>query len=137
MITDNRKLSLIWEDILIEHGGEETVEILKNEYASYSIEHLLEFATSLLKLNTENHPCRYQVRIGDFLLSDQDTIVYSQNEIDYQDLLIALVTLMMLINVEQRPYLILDLAKSLREIDREVSDRFAKDLAEKVYRQYI
>ena len=71
MITANRKLSLIWEDVLIEHGGEETVEILKNEYASYSVEHLLEFATSLLELNTENHPCRYQVRIVDFLVSNK------------------------------------------------------------------
>ena len=44
---------------------------------------------------------------------------------------------MMLINVEHRPYLILDLAKNLREIDREVSGRFAKDIAENMYGKYI
>ncbi|MFJ8462099.1 hypothetical protein ACIQ57_23765 [Lysinibacillus xylanilyticus] len=45
---DNRKLVLIWEDILREHGGEETVNIYKNKYSNYSIENFLELAIYFL-----------------------------------------------------------------------------------------
>ncbi|EON70413.1 hypothetical protein [Lysinibacillus sphaericus] len=134
--TDNRKLSLIWEDILMEHGGEETVNNFKNEYSNYCIEKLLELASLFLELKTENHPCKHQIIIGNYLERDEYTVVYESNEIDYQELLIALVTLMRLINIEKRPYLIIELAHALRKMDREVSDRFVKDIAGRVHREY-
>lgn len=136
LIMDNRKLVLIWEDILMEHGGEETVSIYKKEYASYSVENLMKLAFLFLEVENENHPCRHRIEIGDYLNRDEYTVVYESNEIDYQELLVGLVVLMRLINIEQRPYLIINLAHALREMDREVSHQFAEDIAEKVYRQY-
>lgn len=127
---------MIWEDILMEHGGEETVNYYKNKYANYNIENLLELAFLSLELETENHPCRHQIIIGDYLDKDEYTAVYESNVIEYQELLVALITLLQLINIEHRPKLIIDLAQALQKMDREVSDQFAKDLAEKVYRQY-
>lgn len=136
VVLDNRKLILIWEDILMEHGGEETVSTFKKEYASYTIEDLLKLAFLFLEVETENHPCRHRIVIGDYLDRDEYTVVYESNEIIYQELLVGLVVLIRLINLEQRPQLIIDLAYALREVDREVSSRFAKDLAERVYKQY-
>lgn len=136
MNLDNRKLTLIWEDILMEHGGKETVYNFKKEYSNYSIEYLLDLAKSLLKSNTENHPFRYQIFIGDFLDSDSYTVIYSQNEIDYKELIVSLATLMTLTNIEDRPQLIVNLAQALHKMDREISDRFANDIAEEVYRYY-
>lgn len=133
---DNRKLVLIWEDILMEHGGEETVSIYKKEYASYSVENLLKLAFLFLEVENENHPCRHRIEIGDYLHRDGYTVVYESNEIDYQELLVGLVVLMRLINLEQRPQLIIELAHALRGMDREVSHQFAEGIAEKVYRQY-
>jgi len=136
LILDNRKLVLIWEDILMEHGGEETVNAFIKEYSNYSIEDLLKIAFLYLELETENHPCRYKIEIGDYLHRDEYTIIYESNEINYHELLVALVVLMMLINFEQRPELIIKLAHALRIMDREISHQFAKDIAEEVYWQY-
>lgn len=146
MNLDDRKLILIWEDILQEYGGKETVDAFKKEYSPYSVENLLNEIKSLLKESDENHPCRYKVFIGNTYISYKDanynedtkedtyTIIYSEIEIDYKELLVSLVTLMSLINIEDRPRLIVELANSLRNFDREVSDQFANDIAEEVYR---
>ncbi|MFJ7954443.1 hypothetical protein ACIQZG_23360 [Lysinibacillus sp. NPDC096418] len=133
---DNRKLVLIWEGILMEHGGGGTVNTFINEYSNYSIENLLKLAFLYLELETENHPCRYKIEIGDYLHRDEYTVVYESNEINYHELLVALVVLMRLINFDKRRELIIKIAHALRIMDREVSHQFSKDIAEKVYWQY-
>ncbi|MGE7115111.1 hypothetical protein [Lysinibacillus sp. NPDC047702] len=129
---NNRKLILIWEDILMEQGGEEIVNILKNKYVNYSIEDLLNVAFLFLEKENENHPCRHRIVIGDYLDRDEYTIVYKSNQINYHELLIGLVILMQLINFEQRSELIINLAYALREMDTEISHQFAKDIAEQI-----
>lgn len=129
---NNRKLILIWEDIFMEQGGEEIVNILKNKYVNYSIENLLKVAFLFLEKENENHPCRHRIVIGDYLDRDEYTVVYKSNQINYHELLIGLVILMQLINFEQRPELIINLAYALREMDTEISHQFAKDIAEQI-----
>lgn len=133
---DDRKLTLIWEDIMREHGGEETLNNIKKEYSSCSIEELLVLIESLLELETENKPTKYGIYIGEYLNKDEYTVVYSERDIDYKELLVSLACLMMLINIEDRPSLIVNLAHYIREMDKKTSECFAKDIAEYVYRKY-
>ncbi|QGM30510.1 hypothetical protein GI482_09035 [Bacillus sp. N3536] len=133
---DDRRLTLIWEDNMRENGGEETLNNIKKEYSSCSVEELLVLVESLLELETENKPTRYKIYIGDYLNTEEYTVVYSEREIDYKELLVSLVCLMMLLNIEDRPSLIVNLAHCIREIDKKTSERFAKDIAEYVYRKY-
>lgn len=130
------KLTLIWEDIMMEYGGEETLNDMRTVYSSKSVEELLVLVEKIMELKTENKPTRYRINIGDYLIKEEYTVVYSETEIDYKKLLVSIVTLMMLINIEDRPSLIVELAHHIKEIDEKVSERFANDIAEYVYRKY-
>ncbi|MDP1419218.1 hypothetical protein Q8G35_12430 [Peribacillus simplex] len=135
---DDKRLLLIWTDILNEHGGKETVDSLKDEYSKLNISQLIEFLNSLLITEFENKPfrSRAEIQTSPFLNKENETIVYDESNIIYKDLLVSLVSLMFLTNVEDSPTLIIDVAFCLKEIDDVVSEQFRKDIAEKVYRTY-
>lgn len=135
---NEKRLVLIWTDILIEHGGTETIDIYKEEYNHLSASQLIKVLNTLLITETENKPfrARAEIRSGVRLEVDNEFIVYDESKVNYKYLLVSLVTLMFLTNVEDRPSLIIQLAHCLRVIDDEVSEQFRKDIAERVYRKY-
>lgn len=134
----DKKLVMIWNDLLGENGSYETVVSLKNEYRKLSNEQLIEFANGLLELKHENMAARSRVGIftEKYVTLDNETIVFEENEIDYHEFLIALVVFLFLTNIEDRPSIIVKIAHSLLDIDREIAEQFRLDIAERVYRKY-
>ena len=135
---NKKRLVLTWTDILEEHGGTETIDIHKEEHSQLSISGLIKVLDTLLITEFENKPfrARAEIRTGIRLQVDNEFIVYDESNVNYKDLLVALVTLMFLTNIGDRPSLIIQLAHCLRVIDDEASEQFRKDIAERVYRKY-
>jgi len=43
----------------------------------------------------------------------------------------------MLLDQDRRPYLIMDIAKNLRVLDRKIAEKFKDQIAERVYYGYV
>lgn len=134
---ENKKFYLIWEDIMNEHGGEETVETLRQEYSNYSSDELISLLKSLINAEMENKPFRFKTFISNsYIPKENETVVYCEEEIDYHDLLVSLTVLAFLINMEDRPLLIVKSAQTIYDFDREIAEQIRVDIAEEVYREY-
>ncbi|MGE8079234.1 hypothetical protein [Peribacillus loiseleuriae] len=134
---ENKKFYLIWEDIMYEHGGEETIEDLRKEYSNYSNEELISLLKALINFETEDKPFRFHTFItNSYIPKENETVVYCDEEIDYHNLLVSLLVLSFLINIEDRPSLIVKSAQTLYNFDREITDQIRVDIAEEVYREY-
>lgn len=76
-------------------------------------------------------------------LRDNEVPVFVGNEFvdefeyKYKDILLSIVAIFMLLDQDKRPYLIMDIAKNLRVLDREITDRFQDHIANMVYYGYI
>lgn len=135
---DDKRLLLIWTDILNEYGGKETVDNYKNEYRDLENSQLIKLIDELIITESENKPfrSRAEVRTTKISPTNGETVIYDESDIGYNDLLVSLLTLMFLTNIEDRAQLIVQLAYCLKEMNEDVCERFRLDIAERVYRKY-
>ncbi|PAD70657.1 hypothetical protein CHH83_02305 [Bacillus sp. 7586-K] len=133
---ENNLLTIIWQDIMNEFDKENLISDFKFVYSKYSEEELKNLIKTILPLELENKPFRTTIGIYSEAhpLLDNQVIVYSSNEINYKDLLVALYTVLFNTNTEiERMEIILKLAQTLQMFDRDVAAQFAEGIAEEVY----
>lgn len=136
-IAEDKKIVLIWTDIMLEHQG--AIEAFKKEYEDCTIAELIAKIKRIIKLQLENKPFRGRVEVScteEYDLLDNEFVVYESENIDYKELLLSLFVLLNLMNIEDRPYLIIDLVMALKMVDEKIADRFYEDIAAEVYWEY-
>ncbi|CAF1772390.1 hypothetical protein NRS6094_03986 [Bacillus subtilis] len=132
----NTFLYIRWEDL---HGeiGVDPFNLLKVSYSNLSVKELAELIKELIYEEREDVAAKC-----DFILSE-DNPVFTDNQhviykglagsINYKDLLLSLATTLAMTNCYDHVQNILYFAKCLRNFDREICDKFVKDIAEEVY----
>ncbi|MCY9226012.1 hypothetical protein MOF11_13360 [Bacillus haynesii] len=124
-----------WEDL---HGeiGEDSFDLLKMSYSDLNINQLVDLIKKLVYEEHEDVAAKFSIFIAEKpLLYNWQHAVYKgvAGSIDYKDMLLSLAIGLELSNSLDHIQNIFSLAKCLREFDREISDRFTKDIAEEVY----
>ncbi|WP_122503937.1 hypothetical protein [Bacillus velezensis] len=132
----NTFLYIRWEDL---HGeiGVDSFNFLKASYSNLTKKELVELIKELIYAEREDIAAK-----SDFIVSE-DNPVFAHNQhvifkgvagsINYKDLLLSLATTLAMTNHYDHVQNILYFAKCLREFDREICDKFMKDIAEEVY----
>ncbi|EWH19856.1 hypothetical protein [Bacillus haynesii] len=124
-----------WEDL---HGeiGEDSFDLLKMSYSDLNINQLVDLIKKLVYEEHEDVAAKFSIFIAEKpLLYIWQHAVYKgvAGSIDYKDMLLSLAIGLELSNSLDHIQNIFSLAKCLREFDREICDRFTKDIAEEVY----
>ncbi|MDF4194823.1 MULTISPECIES: hypothetical protein [Bacillus amyloliquefaciens group] len=129
-------LHIRWEDL---HGeiGLDSFNLLRLIYLNLSEQELIEAIKALIFIEREDIAAKFDIHLSENspVFNERQYVVYKgiAGEINYRDMLISLASALEMSNTLDHVQNIMSLAKCLRSFDREIFDRFAKDIAEEVY----
>lgn len=131
----------------MELGAAEVINDIKEYHKDYSEDELVELIKTWLETKTEHKATEATVKLyKDFEMGqlwDNEVPVFIGNEFvdefeyKYKDLLLSIVAIFMLLDQDRRPYLIMDIAKNLQVLDKEIAEKFKDQIAERVYYGYV